>query len=1238
MKKIAVILLLLLNVCYGQTTVSGIINNYAAATTIDFCTNKITVDNAAAFNAGDTVVIMQMKGAAIDSSNTISFGTITNYNNAGSYEFNYVKSKTGNSIEFEFTFLEQYDAARGKVQLIRVPYYQSVTIAQTLTCPAWDGAKGGVVVVNSAADVNMDAGIDVSNKGFRGGAVGGGFSCGNVSDWAMPIGAGGTKGEGITQYIAGFEAGGARLANGGGAAYAANSGGGGGGNFGAGGLGGLHSNTCPSPTQSINGEALDYSTNKKIFLGGGGGGGQEDNQQPVAAGGNGGGIVIIKAAILNCNNRVIAANGETVNTLVRDEGGAGGGAGGSVILFVNGYAGNLIIEATGGNGTANENQIYPTRCHGPGGGGGGGFVGASVAVLPTFINPLLTGGRAGVVLNTASACYNTTNGATDGNGGGTAFNLVIPEASVQFKKNIDSVRINDSITSCKSFYFKGLAYVNANAIQNWQWSFDDGSIGNTQNTSHTYNSYGQHPLKLVVTDVNGCKDSITKVVNTNGLNFDFTFEQDACDPLSINFTATGGTTPEIFWSLGDGTIINNTRNPAHVYADTGSYLVQYSTGNSSTGCIDTLQKIIFIGYRNANIILTPDTGICFGASKLLRSNIDTALQFCWSPNSFLNNVNFATPTTNTPSTITYTLLAKSEESNLIANGNFTNGNTGFATDYDAGSTPLSTAEYIVTTSSLNAGPLTADCKDHTTGSGNMLVVRNNFSTSAQVWAQPVPVLRNTNYMFSAWVQSLAQPNNAKLQFLINGNVALDSIATATSTCTWTKHFIVWNSGNNTTANLSIFNNPTTAGADDYFGIDDISFSLYSIKRDSVSVTVDTPFVNTRTDTSVCESVAVQLNTVGAATHSWTPSTGLSNAAIASPMATPTVSTKYFVTGTSTFGCAAIDSVTISIKPKPVVTSTGDTTICRNTTADLFAVGGVSYSWSPASLFNNPNIANPVAIPTIVNTKYVVAVTGANNCISQDSFMVNVKAIPVFTISPNQSICVNDRAQLSASGGDYFLWTPVSSVSNANIPNPLAIATVSTPYSVLIRDTLCGYDTTLFTNIIVLPVPTIAASKENDINCAIGSAQLIANGALQYNWTPAASLNDATSPAPIASPVNTTTYTVKGTDIDGCSNTATVTVLADYSNKVTYSMPNAFTPNGDDKNDCFRIKYFGLVQEIRLTIFNRFGEKVFYTTNPNDCWDGTYKGAPCNPGNFIYYLKAKTTCGNVEKKGNVVLIR
>ena len=86
------------------------------------------------------------------------------------------------------------------------------------------------------------------------------------------------------------------------------------------------------------------------------------------------------------------------------------------------------------------------------------------------------------------------------------------------------------------------------------------------------------------------------------------------------------------------------------------------------------------------------------------------------------------------------------------------------------------------------------------------------------------------------------------------------------------------------------------------------------------------------------------------------------------------------------------------------------------------------------------------------------------------------------------------------------------------------------------------------------------------------------------------------------------------------------------------MANAFTPNGDGLNDCFGIKNWGVITELQFLIYNRWGELVFSTTNPTACWDGNFKGQPSILGNYVYYIKANTLCGKIERKGNLALIR
>lgn len=1228
--------------------IGGIINYYTPVLGFDPCKNQVNVEDAAGFGVGDTVLIIQMKGAVIDGSNTAGFGNILDYRNAGHYEFNYIRSITGNVVELENILQGQYDIPAGKAQLIRVPSYKSVVVGGTLTCPDWDGNKGGVLVLNVQDTVELQAAINVSGKGFRGGAVGGGFSCGNMAAWAAPVGTGGTKGEGIADFIVQKEAGGAALANGGGGAYAANSGGGGGGNAGAGGVGGFHSNTCPQPTQSINGGALDYTPGNRIFLGGGGGGGQQDNNQPVAPGGNGGGIVIIKADRLNCNNQQIIANGASVTTLVRDEGGGGGGAGGSVLLFVNNYSGNLSIEAKGGDGSSNDNQIYPSRCHGPGGGGGGGWIGISSPSLPGFINANLAAGRAGVVLNPSSACFNTTNGAGSGFDGSVLNNLLLPISTVPFKKNIDSVKITEVQSGCREFQFNGWAYTNTSSIAQWRWDFGDGNFAAQQNASHSYTGHGSHTVTLLATDANGCRDSVVKIINSSGLNFDFVQDQDICMLRNVQFTAVGDKGSNIYWSMGDGTVFSNVGNPLHQFADTGSYTIQYSTYNSGASCVDTIRKMIHLTVANENIVLTPDTTICFGADKLLRSAIDSTLPFCWDPVGFLNNSNVSNPTTRTPSSLTYSLTAAVAGINLVVNGDFDAGNTGFQTglvyngNFNTAADTLDAGEYTVSAAQWSGGTESGCADRKNDASGKMLIART-MTNGAVVWSQQIPVTPHTNYSFRFWLSEARGAgrtvNNVKLAILVNGNT-IDSITPASTECSWKSYRATWNSGNNSSALFSIRDISvaplTTAGK--YFLIDDISLAASVVKRDTVRIAVDTPFVHVTPDTSTCEGASVQLNATGSVRYTWVPAASLSNAASANPVATPTDTTKYIVSGTNSFGCTALDSLTVFVKPAPVITNTGDTTICFNGTAQLYATGGVDYLWQPSGLLNSAVIDAPVTTALTANSQYRVTVTGSNGCTATDSFTVTVKPLPAFSVSPPQSTCLYREAQLSASGGDQYLWSPAALVSNPAVSNPRVPGVNTTIYSVWIRDTLCGFDSILTTTVKVLPLPVVAVAKSNDISCTLGSTQLRAAGAEQYAWLPAASLNNTAIPDPVARPRVTTTYTVTGTDSSGCTNTATVTVFADYSGGAPFAMPNAFSPNADGKNDCFRIKYFGAVSEFEMRIYDRWGNRIFDAVSPDDCWDGTYKGRPCSPGNFTYHLRAKTACGSIEKKGSIVLIR
>lgn len=147
-------------------------------------------------------------------------------------------------------------------------------------------------------------------------------------------------------------------------------------------------------------------------------------------------------------------------------------------------------------------------------------------------------------------------------------------------------------------------------------------------------------------------------------------------------------------------------------------------------------------------------------------------------------------------------------------------------------------------------------------------------------------------------------------------------------------------------------------------------------------------------------------------------------------------------------------------------------------------------------------------------------------------------------------------------------------------------------------------------------------------------------AFTYLWTPDNGLQSPNMPSTDVLAITTTDYVVHVTDDAGCVQTDTIHLLVRevLCDEPYVFVPNAFTPNGDGKNDVLRVRS-DIVVSLNFQIFDRWGEKVFETDSMEDGWDGTFRGEPCEPGVYDYYLKV-TCFGNIEtlKKGNVTIIR
>ncbi len=454
---------------YGQTSISGIINNYTPVTGVNTACNYVAVSSTAGFAIGEKVLLIQMKGASVNGAQSNAFGTITSYGNSGNYEFNEVYDIQGLLVYLKYTILKTYDPQG--LQLVTIPQYGDVNITGVLTATPWNGSIGGVLVFESSGIVTFNADINVEGLGFKGGDRSPANTLNTCSygagTWyaALNTVGYGAKGESISSFIAGRESAQANQASGGGGGHSSNTGAGGGANYGKGGIGGSQSN---KPTgggcnifgvgsKGMGGVALasNYSNAiNKIFLGGGGGGGQQNNYTApgppfgigATAGNPGGGIVIIRASTIVGNGYNIFAAGYNNNSLNAatlvgfsngvkrswGDSGGGGGAGGAVLLSTSNYASSILnVDVRGGRGDTVFTEIEINL--GPGGGGGGGVLWVSNPTMDPNIIAKTTGGVTGISWNTAfpTVC-GCSFGSAAGDPGVVLNNLVISENSTAF--------------------------------------------------------------------------------------------------------------------------------------------------------------------------------------------------------------------------------------------------------------------------------------------------------------------------------------------------------------------------------------------------------------------------------------------------------------------------------------------------------------------------------------------------------------------------------------------------------------------------------------------------------------------------------------------------------------------------------------------------------------------------------------------------------------------------------------
>ena len=306
------------------------------------------------------------------------------------------------------------------------------------------------------------------------------------------------------------------------------------------------------------------------------------------------------------------------------------------------------------------------------------------------------------------------------------------------------------------------------------------------------------------------------------------------------------------------------------------------------------------------------------------------------------------------------------------------------------------------------------------------------------------------------------------------------------------------------------------------------------KNDTISIDINPlPVLTTSNDVVICEGDTIQIEVFGGNSFNWLTTNNISNSTVSNPQVWPTTTTTYKVLASDINTCADTAEITITVNPKPVVDAGIDQDICFGDSTSLNASGSsVSYSW-------NNGIFDGILFEANTTQDYIVVGADINNCTNQDTVTVNILSLPTIDAGLDETICFGDSIQLSASGGDNYLWTPNNNITSNNISNPIVFPASLTQYVVTGTDlnNCSNKDSVL---VLVNDLPVIVTSNDASI-CYGDSIVISASGGTTYQWLNQDSISNINVSNPEVWPSLSSTYQVIVTGANSCIDTAEINI-------------------------------------------------------------------------------------------------
>ena len=680
-------------------------------------------------------------------------------------------------------------------------------------------------------------------------------------------------------------------------------------------------------------------------------------------------------------------------------------------------------------------------------------------------------------------------------------------------------------------------------------------------------------------------------------------------------------------------------------------------------CLMLLSHTIF-SQCNMMIANLPDTILaCKNTSiqlnpTMVASGTPNYIDTFWTPTTGLSNPNIINPVANIGnSNISYVLTVQAvTPTNLITNGDFSLGNSVFSSAYipgTGGTYGLLSLEgqYAVSTNPSLVHTNFANFGDHTTGTGNMMILNGASSSNTAIWCQTIAVNPNTWYDFSAWGATCVASAPAILQFSINSTLIGTPLSLPLTTGQWIQFHATWFSGTNTTINICI-NDQQIATSGNDFAIDDISFREICTMKDSVYFkTVNlTPTIQPELHLG-CSQDSVKFyaqNGSGSTPSNYAWSFG--DGAVSSQKnpfhiyaAQGIYPVKLVVEKN---GCK--DSITYNVDLTHSFSASfnfGNITagcVGQNLDLNLAPINPINTTIVNALTNWGDGIINDSVKHTYLQAgTYTVTyiLTDILGCKDTDSHSIVIHDAPYVSFNTsNNNICIGQPISFidSTKYCDEFTWDfgDGNIIKDVHYPSHIFDQAGSFTVNLSGKNLYCATASNPASqNITVNPYPQVSLGSDTAICNGITGSILLTNNLPStgsYLWSTGETTNSIL--------VNTPNYYWLQVSNGECATTDSIWV----KNDCYINIPNSFSPNNDGLNDYFiprELLSSGLLQ-FKMSIYNRWGEKIYYTDKIDGRgWDGKYNNKTQESGVYIYIMDVVFKNGLRKNfTGNITLFK